>query len=197
MWTEFAYIFPNFNGYTVDVCEWINNLITLYNMCNSLYMLKLKLNLIIKRDTGNLNPSLWRHNGCDGVSNHPPHDCLLNRLFRHRSKKPSKLHVTGLCEGNSPVTGEFPGKFTGDRWIPREIHRWPVNSPHKGPVTRNTFPFDDVIMNIISDSASASCVTNSSAPMVMLVWLAHCLLWGRITTTWCFNYLPFQYRGML
>ena len=28
----------------------------------------------------------------------------------------------------------------------RGIHRWPVNSPHKGPVTRETFPFDDVIM---------------------------------------------------
>ena len=26
------------------------------------------------------------------------------------------------------------------------IHRWPVNSPHKGPVTRQMFPFDDVIM---------------------------------------------------
>ena len=25
---------------------------------------------------------LWRHNGHDGVSNHQPHDCLLNRLFR-------------------------------------------------------------------------------------------------------------------
>ena len=25
-------------------------------------------------------------------------------------------------------------------------HRWPVNSPHKGPVTRKKFPFDDVIM---------------------------------------------------
>ena len=37
-----------------------------------------------------------------------PHDCLLNQLFRHRSKKTSKLRVTGFCEGNSPVTGEFP-----------------------------------------------------------------------------------------
>ena len=37
-----------------------------------------------------------------GVSNHQPYDCLLNRLFRHRSKKTSKLRVTGLCEGNSP-----------------------------------------------------------------------------------------------
>ena len=26
------------------------------------------------------------------------------------------------------------------------IHRWPVNSPHKWPVTRKIFPFDDVII---------------------------------------------------
>ena len=50
----------------------------------------------------------WRHNGRDGVSNHQPHDCLLNRLFRRRSKKTSKLPVTGLCVGISPGTGEFP-----------------------------------------------------------------------------------------
>ena len=67
----------------------------------------------------------WRHNDHTGVSNHQPHHCLLNRLFRRRSKKTSKLRVTGLCAGNSPG---------------------PVNSPHKGPVTRNMFPFDDVIM---------------------------------------------------
>ena len=30
-----------------------------------------------------------------------------------------------------------------------EIHRGPVNFPHKGPVTRKMFPFDDVIMEII------------------------------------------------
>ena len=28
----------------------------------------------------------------------------------------------------------------------RGIHRWPVNSPQKGPVTRKMFPFGDVIM---------------------------------------------------
>ena len=67
----------------------------------------------------------WRHNGHDSVSNHQPHDCLLNRLFRRRSKKISKLRVTGLCAGNSPETGEFP---------------------HKWPVTRKMFPFDGVIM---------------------------------------------------
>ena len=40
-------------------------------------------------------------------------------------KKASKLLVTGICEGNSPVSGEFP---------------------HKSPVTRKMFPFDDVII---------------------------------------------------
>ena len=28
----------------------------------------------------------WRHNECDGVSNHQPHNCLINCLFRHRTK---------------------------------------------------------------------------------------------------------------
>ena len=67
----------------------------------------------------------WRHNERAGVSNQQRLDCLLNRLFRSRSKKASKVRATGLCEGN---------------------HRWPVDSPHKGPVTRKLFPFDDVIM---------------------------------------------------
>ena len=52
----------------------------------------------------------WRHNGSDGVLNHLSLDCLRNRLFWRRSKKASKLYVTGLCEGNSPVTGEFPAQ---------------------------------------------------------------------------------------
>ena len=46
---------------------------------------------------------LWRHNGHDSVSNHQPYDCLLNQLFRHRSKKTSKLRVTGLCAGEFPA----------------------------------------------------------------------------------------------
>ena len=78
-------------------------------------------------------PSLqWHHNDHDGVSNHQPHGCLLNRLFRRRSKKTSKLRVTGLYVGNSPGPG---------------------NSPHKGPVTRKMFPFDDVIMDFTYSTA--------------------------------------------
>ena len=199
----------------------------------------------------------WRHNGSNGVSNHQPHHCLLNRLFRRRSKKTSKPRITGLCAENSPVTCEFPPQMasnaenisiwwchhvknninsvfnyspTNVKWmrfvrryglfwfvagsvshilqklhfshsrilrIPsanettlldyyndvimsatasqitsltivysvvcsgtderkpqtsasmafvRGIHRWPTNTPHKGPVTRKMISFDDVIM---------------------------------------------------
>ena len=80
----------------------------------------------IKR-TCETNTLEWHHNERDSVSNHQPHDCLLNRLFRRRSKKTSKLRVTGLCVGISPG---------------------PVNSPHKWPVTRKMFPFDDVIIKL-------------------------------------------------
>ena len=56
------------------------------------------------------NTLQWRHNERDGVTNHRPHDCLLIRLFKRKSKKTSKLRVTGLCAGNSTVTGEFPAQ---------------------------------------------------------------------------------------
>ena len=76
---------------------------------------------LVKRAPGNLKPHQeitctlqWRHNGHDSVSNHQTHDCLLNRLFRRRSKTTSKLRVTGLCAGNSPGTGEFPAQMASN-----------------------------------------------------------------------------------
>ena len=86
-----------------------------------------QLHWLWRKDYKDMVIQQWRHNEHDGVSNHQPHDCLFKRLFRHRSKTTSKLLITGLCEG---------------------IHRWPVKSPHKGPVTQKMFPFDDVIMQI-------------------------------------------------
>ena len=60
----------------------------------------------------------WRNNGRDGISNHQPHQCLLNRLFKTQIKENIKdRRHWPLCGG---------------------IHRWPVNSPHKGPVTKGS-----------------------------------------------------------
>ena len=75
-------------------------------------------------------PLRWRHNGRDGVPIHRRLDCLPKRLFGRRSKKTSKLRVTGLCEGNSPVTGEFPTQRASNTenasicW--RHYDKWPV-----------------------------------------------------------------------
>ena len=68
-----------------------------------------KINRYITRAKHNKLLQCWP-NGLDGVSNHRPLNCLLNRLFRARSNKTPKLRVTGLCERNSPVTGEFPAQ---------------------------------------------------------------------------------------
>ena len=112
-----------------------------------------------------------RHNERDGVSNHQPHDCLLNRLFRRRSKKTPKPRVTGLCEGKSPV-----------------------NSPHKWAVARKMFPFDDVIMvNFFEESApctvfpvnthcNRTITVSILARYGILPALIICLLCGHIST---------------
>ena len=42
----------------------------------------------------------WLHNERDGISNHWRFDCVLNCLFRCRSKRTSKLLITGLWERN-------------------------------------------------------------------------------------------------
>ena len=67
----------------------------------------------------------WRHNGLDSVLSHQPYHCLLSRIFGRRSKKTKSSATLAFVWG---------------------IHRWPVNSPHKWPVKRIMYPFDDVIM---------------------------------------------------
>ena len=111
----------------------------------------------------------WRYNDQGGVSNHQPHGCLLKGLFGRISKKTSKLRVTGLCAGNSPG---------------------PVNSPHKGPVTRKMFPFDDVIM-ILHSNVSHRQWTASNHPRCNpllhhtgKILLQHCSYLGR-QCFWC------------
>ena len=52
-----------------------------------------------------------------------------------QGQKTSKFRVTGLCAGNSPVTGEFPA--------------------YKGPETLKMFSFDDVVMS--TDSCQINC----------------------------------------
>ena len=76
----------------------------------------------------------WRHKEHDGVSNPLRLDCLLKHLFRCTSKYQSAAWLAFV----------------------RGIHRWPVESPHKGPVTQTIFPFNDVIVWVDDSVASIS-----------------------------------------
>ena len=86
----------------------------------------------------------WRHNGHDGVSNHWPD----SRLFLN------------FCLGADQRKHQSYASLA----FVRANHRWPVDSPHKGPVQRKMFPFDDVIMclglNVLSQGNIWSHVTN-------------------------------------
>ena len=81
--------------------------------------------VMLKRWTRIRKSLKWRHNGRYSVSNHLPHDCLLNRYSDADQRKHQSSASLAFVWG---------------------IHRGPVNFPHKWPVTRKMFPFDDVIM---------------------------------------------------
>ena len=84
----------------------------------------------------------WRHDERHCVSNHRRLDCLLKRLFKHRSKKTSKLRFTGLCDVNPAVTGKFPSQRVGNL---ENVSMCEGNSPGTGEfpaqvsVTRKCF----------------------------------------------------------
>ena len=91
----------------------------------------------------------WRHNERDGVSYHQRLDCLHN-----------------LCSGKD------------QRKHQRGIHRWPMNSPHKGPVTRKCF-------HLMTSSWSASfCWIHyvwNAALLIILVG-ANATKWYKVTS---------------
>ena len=107
-----------------------------------------------------LKALLWRHKERDGVSYHQPRDRLLNRLFRHRSKKTSKPRVTGLCVGNSPFDdvivniGSYITRIYHEQWCD---HKQSTTTPrayfmgstagliYRGPVTHISVSIQPII----------------------------------------------------
>ena len=55
----------------------------------------------------------WRHNERDGVSNHQPHDCF-QPFMQTQIKENIKAPGPCPCEGNSPVTSEFPAQMASN-----------------------------------------------------------------------------------
>ena len=71
----------------------------------------------------------------------------------------------------------------------RGIHPWPVNSPHKGSVTRKMFPFDDVIMCSVTNFMSVDDLAMQGARQfsVMTLVLIACNT-PKLGRGWCSIY---------
>ena len=105
----------------------------------------------------------WCHNERDGISNCQPHDCLLSCLFRHRSKKTSNLHVPGLCEGNSLVTGEFPAQRASNT---ENVSIWWC---HHGELHYQVI-FDCVIMSVGFTEIKPSFIDHDDIQILQYQW---------------------------
>ena len=89
----------------------------------------------------------------DFVSVHGISSCFVSRTANHYNDvimSAMASQITSLAIVYSTVySGVDQRKHQSSPSLAfvRGIHRWPMNSPHKGPVTRKMFTFDDVIMD--------------------------------------------------
>ena len=113
-----------------------------------------------------INTSQWRYNGRDGVSNLQPHNCLLNRYWGADQIKDQSSASLAFVRG---------------------IHRWPLSSPHKGPVTRKMFPFDDVKM--IMQNCSQALNSYDERHKGVITSLLVMLWWDCVQNVSFFDYL--------
>ena len=87
------------------------------------------------------------------------HDIFLNRLnqYYHYSDVimgSMAFQIAGVSIFLNVCSGADQRKHQSSASLlfVRGIHRWPVDSPRKGLVTRKLFPFDDVIMYLLADT---------------------------------------------
>ena len=101
--------------------------------------------------------------GCDWVRSHHSHynDFIMSVMA---SQIPSYLIVNlSACSGTDKRKHQSSTSLGFVWWI----HRWTVNSPHKGPVTQKMFPFDDVIMTFNSLPMGQSCNCASTSAVTL------------------------------
>ena len=128
----------------------------------------------------------WRHNGRDSVSNHQPHNCLLNRLFGCRSKKISKLRVTGHTASQMASNAENVSIWWRHHedvvtWK-RVPHCWPIPGTQYNALTNGpcwgalVFPLLSIINSNKLLTKQSSCLSERDATMVCIP------LWRLIST---------------
>ena len=84
-------------------------------------------------------------------------NCLLHHNYVIMSAMASQIAILTIVYWTvHSGTYERKDQSSASLAFVRGIHRWPVNSPHKGSVTRKMSPFDDVIMIGHFDQSSMS-----------------------------------------
>ena len=121
----------------------------------------------------------WRHNERDGVSNHQPR-CFS--LFHTPTCSPTWDVKQSTIVYSTVYSGADQRKHQSSASLAfvREIHRWLVNSPHKGPVTWKMFSFDDVIMTCLPHHCPACRTTLVAtrfrvAVICPIIQVPHCI----------------------
>ena len=138
----------------------------------------------------------WCHNGSYGVSNRQRLIRLLNCLFRRRSKKTSKLRVTGLCEVNPLVTGEFRSKKASNTENVSILWR------HRGVSS----DYRSVISKFILSDSPENATHRLETLWMELVYCSHCFtfpraflisyeLWSGLIAVWHGYTLYFSHYG--
>ena len=104
---------------------------------------------------------IWRHQAitCNRVdlSSMGPSDIRLSAHYRDVIMSSLASQITSLTIVYSTVysrAGQRKHQSSASLAFVWGIHRWPVNSPQKWPVTRKLFPFDDLIMKWTKDTSA-------------------------------------------
>ena len=160
VWDEITISFPNINGFTVEISAWISNFIPNFIMDEIIYpcwdlsesllvkwatevvihsktaMFSNRLRLVVKANV--LKPSVSRLEFRIVYKHYS--DVIMGALVSQITSV--SIVYSTVCSGTDPRKHQSSASLA----FVRGIHREPVNSPHKRPVTRKMSPFDDVIM---------------------------------------------------
>ena len=99
------------------------------------------------RDLSNLGPS-YLHNGISNTSKmaYLHYNDVIMSAMGYQITDVSTVCTTG-CSGADQRKHQSSGLLA----FAKGIHRWPLNSPQIGPLTRKIFSFHDVIMILYQD----------------------------------------------
>ena len=125
-----------------------------------------------------LNALQWCHNECDGISNHQPHNCLLNRLFKAQIKENTK----------APCHWPLYREFTSDWWIPRTKDQ--LRGKYFHLMTSSWLEGDLQQCGLFSDSCVSQLPPVYITVAFFLTYLAAVVI--KHTTTWTYHWAQIQ-----